>query len=218
MLIDRSPQPHLREQTATFARTSDPHDALTPDEQRASATPTRQPRPVLSCSVDLQACGVRWIDEARARAQPPRRRRAVGPQGRSRSIDQTVMVPILNHASALSPYVAQVAAGRHGRTLLRAGIAIARDRVSRGSRASTRCRPPTACRTGRSPRCTRRDVLATTVLQTCIRYENRETACQFCAIGQSLAAKSTDRAKDARAAGRGGDAPRCGSTASSTWC
>ncbi|NEP18360.1 MAG: MSMEG_0568 family radical SAM protein, partial [Leptolyngbya sp. SIO4C1] len=36
-----------------------------------------------------------------------------------------------------------------------------------------------------------RNVLATTVLQTCIRYENRKTACQFCAIGQSLAAGRT---------------------------
>ncbi|KAB8312765.1 MSMEG_0568 family radical SAM protein [Erwinia endophytica] len=35
------------------------------------------------------------------------------------------------------------------------------------------------------------DVLATTVLQTCIRYENRAKACQFCAIGQSLAAGRT---------------------------
>jgi radical SAM protein (TIGR04043 family) len=31
-----------------------------------------------------------------------------------------------------------------------------------------------------------RDVLATTVLQDCIRYRDRATACQFCAIGQSL--------------------------------
>lgn len=31
-----------------------------------------------------------------------------------------------------------------------------------------------------------KNVLATTVLQTCIRYENRKTACQFCAIGESL--------------------------------
>ncbi len=31
------------------------------------------------------------------------------------------------------------------------------------------------------------DVLATTVLQTCIRYADRATSCQFCAIGQSLA-------------------------------
>jgi radical SAM protein (TIGR04043 family) len=31
-----------------------------------------------------------------------------------------------------------------------------------------------------------RDVLATTILQSCIRYPNRKTRCQFCAIGQSL--------------------------------
>jgi radical SAM protein (TIGR04043 family) len=35
------------------------------------------------------------------------------------------------------------------------------------------------------------DVLATTVLQTCIRYESRRKACKFCAIGQSLAAGRT---------------------------
>ncbi len=31
-----------------------------------------------------------------------------------------------------------------------------------------------------------RDVLATTVLQECIRYTNERTRCQFCAIGESL--------------------------------
>lgn len=35
------------------------------------------------------------------------------------------------------------------------------------------------------------NVLATTVLQRCIRYDDRETACQFCAIGQSLEAQRT---------------------------
>ena len=35
------------------------------------------------------------------------------------------------------------------------------------------------------------NVLATTVLQTCIRYSNRHTACQFCALEQSLATKKT---------------------------
>ena len=35
------------------------------------------------------------------------------------------------------------------------------------------------------------DVLATTVLQTCIRYESRRKSCKFCAIGQSLAAGRT---------------------------
>ncbi len=31
-----------------------------------------------------------------------------------------------------------------------------------------------------------KDVLATTVLQTCVRYRNRDTSCQFCAIEESL--------------------------------
>lgn len=35
------------------------------------------------------------------------------------------------------------------------------------------------------------DVLATTVLQTCIRYESRRKACKFCSIGQSLSAGRT---------------------------
>lgn len=35
------------------------------------------------------------------------------------------------------------------------------------------------------------DVLATTVLQTCIRYESRKNACKFCSIGQSLDAGRT---------------------------
>ena len=35
------------------------------------------------------------------------------------------------------------------------------------------------------------NVLATTVLQTCIRYSNQSTACQFCAIEQSLTAGKT---------------------------
>jgi len=36
-----------------------------------------------------------------------------------------------------------------------------------------------------------RDVLATTVLQSCIRYQSRTKTCQFCALGQSLAAGRT---------------------------
>jgi radical SAM protein (TIGR04043 family) len=35
------------------------------------------------------------------------------------------------------------------------------------------------------------DVLATTVLQTCMRYRDRSTVCQFCAIEQSLTADRT---------------------------
>lgn len=39
------------------------------------------------------------------------------------------------------------------------------------------------------------DVLATTVLQTCIRYGNKSTKCQFCAIGESLKAGTTIKQK-----------------------
>ncbi|MEM1109512.1 MAG: MSMEG_0568 family radical SAM protein [Planctomycetota bacterium] len=39
------------------------------------------------------------------------------------------------------------------------------------------------------------DVLATTVMQTCIRYQPSETACQFCSIGQSLEAGRTIKRK-----------------------
>jgi len=38
-------------------------------------------------------------------------------------------------------------------------------------------------------------VLATTLLQTCIRYGNSDTRCQFCAIGESLKAGRTIREK-----------------------
>ncbi len=36
-----------------------------------------------------------------------------------------------------------------------------------------------------------KDVLATTILQTCVRYESRKKACKFCSIGQSLRAGRT---------------------------
>jgi radical SAM protein (TIGR04043 family) len=42
------------------------------------------------------------------------------------------------------------------------------------------------------------DVLATTVLQQCVRYVDRERACQFCAIGQSLEAGRTIARKTPR--------------------
>ncbi len=47
-----------------------------------------------------------------------------------------------------------------------------------------------------------RDVLATTVLQTCIRYQSRTKTCQFCAIGQSLAAGRTIERKTPAQLGR----------------
>ncbi len=57
-------------------------------------------------------------------------------------------------------------------------------------------------------------VLATTVVQTCIRYREESTRCRFCTIEESLKAGATDAGQAARAARRGG----AGRGASSTAC
>jgi radical SAM protein (TIGR04043 family) len=132
---------------------------------------------------------VRWVDPSgpglsRSGGAGPSDHKAI-------TLDhQTVMVPILNHASALSPYSAQVRAGGGSATLFRAGEPIADITFPRQPRfyglSTAEGVPYWKIATLHAT-----DVLATTVLQTCTRYGNRETACQFCAIGQSLAAKST---------------------------
>lgn len=107
----------------------------------------------------------------------------------------TVMVPVLNHASQESPFEARVDAeaqvGSEGRAkLYRDGGFVAEltfPRVPRFYERSTKDGIPyfkIATLHGS-------DVLATTVLQTCTRYGHRETSCQFCAIGESLAKKAT---------------------------
>lgn len=138
---------------------------------------------------DLQAFGVRWVDPngpglSRSGGAGPSDHKAI-------TLDhQTVMVPILNHASALSPYSAHVRVGGASATLFRAGETIAEIAFPRQPRfyglSTAEGVPYWKIATLHAS-----DVLATTVLQTCTRYGNRETACQFCAIGQSLAAKST---------------------------
>lgn len=130
---------------------------------------------------------MRWID----RAGPGLAR--IGGAGPSdhKAItiaNQTVMVPILNHASAHSPYAAEV----HGdyALLLKGDLPIAELSFPKKPRFYDRFTdqgvPYWKIATLHG-----HDVLATTVLQTCKRYGNRATSCQFCAIGQSLAAKST---------------------------
>jgi radical SAM protein (TIGR04043 family) len=103
---------------------------------------------------------------------------------------QTIMVPIWTHASALSPYTARVDASGVGATLLRAGEPIAELTFPKQPRFYAR-QTADGIPYWKIATLHGADVLATTVLQTCTRYGHRETACQFCAIGQSLAAKST---------------------------
>ena len=86
----------------------------------------------------------------------------------------------------------------------RDGIPIAQHQLPEARRASTRCRPRTASPTRTSRRCTARDVLATTVLQTCIRYESRTQDLPVLRDRPVAGGRPHDRAQDARAARRGG--------------
>ena len=132
---------------------------------------------------------MRWVDGsgsgtglARAGGAGPSDHKAVT------IANQTVMVPILNHASQRSPYTAHVNGGRA--LLLKGDDFIAEMAFPKKPRFYDRSTaegiPYWKIATLHGE-----DVLATTVLQTCMRYGHRATSCQFCAIGESLAAKTT---------------------------
>jgi radical SAM protein (TIGR04043 family) len=100
------------------------------------------------------------------------------------------MVPIFTHASAHSPYSAEVARDGTSAILRRDGALVGEvtfPRTPRFYSFTTADGVPY----WKIARLHADDVLATTVLQTCVRYGKRETSCQFCAIGRSLASKNT---------------------------
>lgn len=138
---------------------------------------------------ELQSQGLRLLDPGAGAAS---RRGGAGPSDhKAVTVDGvTLMVPVHTHAAFSSPFVAD-APGPDGRSVLRRGsIPIAsvsfprQPRFYAGSTADGVPYSHIATLHGS-------DVLATTVLQTCIRYESRRKACRFCAIGQSLAAGRT---------------------------
>jgi radical SAM protein (TIGR04043 family) len=138
---------------------------------------------------ELQSLGLR-LSEPGAGAQS--RRGGAGPSDhKAVTVDgHTVMIPVHTASAFSSPYVA-APLGIDGRsTLMRDGMAvgvISFPRQPRFYKMQTLDGVPyshIATLHGA-------DVLATTVLQSCIRYESRRKSCQFCAIGQSLAAGRT---------------------------
>lgn len=153
----------------------------------APTAPFRALRPDLLS--ELQAYGLRWIDPSgpglsRSGGAGPSDHKAVS------IADQTVMVPIFTHAAAASPFSAVVAEGAAKAVLLRDGVSLGEltfPRTPRFYALSTADGVPY----WKIARLHGTDVLATTVLQTCMRYGKRETSCQFCAIGRSLASRST---------------------------
>lgn len=138
---------------------------------------------------ELQSLGLR-LDDVTAGA--PSRRGGAGPSDhKAVTIDgRTVMVPVHTGGAARSPFVARRPSPDGLAVLERDGIPVGRVTFPRQPRfyaLSTFDGVPywkIATLHGR-------DVLATTVLQECIRYTNRRTQCQFCAIGESLKANRT---------------------------
>src|SRR6266850_1934246 len=138
---------------------------------------------------ELQSYGVRLADP---RAGYESRRGGAGPSDhKAMTLDgMTVMVPVHTAPAFDSPYVVEQpdALGRSR---------ISRDGISLGD-VSFPTRPRFYDRMTadgipywKIALLHSREVLATTVLQTCIRYQSRTKTCQFCAIGQSLAAGRT---------------------------
>lgn len=138
---------------------------------------------------ELQAQGLRWVDPSgpglsRIGGAGPSDHKAVQLGA------HTVMVPIYTHAAGRSPFSAFVEPGGQSAVLMHSGHPVAVLRFPKTPRFYSRSTadgvPYWKIATLHAA-----DVLATTVLQTCIRYGQRERSCQFCAIGQSLAAGAT---------------------------
>jgi radical SAM protein (TIGR04043 family) len=137
---------------------------------------------------ELQSTGVRVREHG---AGVPTRRGGAGPTDHKALTihGRTVMLPVLNQGALDSPYAAvRDASGQPW--LLRDGERIAP--------LSFPARPKFYDLTTadgvpywKIATLHAADVLATTVLQECIRFNNRRKACQFCSIGQSLAAGRT---------------------------
>ena len=129
---------------------------------------------------------VHGVAEAAVAGNPGRRGGAGPSDHRALTIDgTTVMVPVYNAAAQDSPYRLQSGDG--------GSVALA----DRDGTALTAVQPPAEpafyglhTAEGIPYRAIAllhgRDVLATTLLQTCIRFRDRRDSCQFCAIEQSL--------------------------------
>jgi len=138
---------------------------------------------------ELQSSGLRLADPHAGAAS---RRGGAGPSDhKAVTVDgHTIMVPVHTSSAWQSPFVADPL-GSDGTSALRRGsIPIARIEFPKQPRFYAMQTmdgvPYSHIATLHGA-----DVLATTVLQTCIRYESRRKACKFCAIGQSLAAGRT---------------------------
>ncbi len=142
---------------------------------------------------ELQSRGLRLVDPDVGAAS---RRGGAGPSDHKAVIVEghTIMVPVHTSAAWESPYLAALPDASGASELRLDGVAVAAIRFPRQPRFY-RMQTLDGVPYHHIATLHGADVLATTVLQFCIRYENRRKSCQFCAIGQSLAAGRTIRHK-----------------------
>jgi radical SAM protein (TIGR04043 family) len=133
---------------------------------------------------EVQASGLRLED---AQAGAPARKGGAGPTDHKAVTlgARTVMVPVHSDAARASPFLARKPDADGVSVLERHGIAVARIEFPRQPRFYA-LQTLDGIPYSKIAQLHGRDVLATTVLQTCIRYGRRSTSCQFCAIGESL--------------------------------
>jgi len=142
---------------------------------------------------ELQSAGLRIGD---ASSSVPSRTGGAGPTDHKAItvLGTTIMVPIHTQGAASSPFSTGPVTGNGQAALFRDGEQIASIQF-----------PPEPKFYGLSTadgipywkiaQLHSQRVLATTLLQTCIRYGNSSTRCQFCAIGESLKAGRTIKEK-----------------------
>lgn len=137
---------------------------------------------------ELQSNGLQVIDPSIGVAG---RRGGAGPSDhKAVTVDgTTVMVPIYTGTASQSPYTAQVNQGRQ-MVLEKADQAVATVEFPQQPQFY-QLQTADGTPYWKIALLHSHDVLATTVLQTCMRYRNTDTACQFCAIEKSLEADRT---------------------------
>ncbi|WP_198666226.1 MSMEG_0568 family radical SAM protein [Tropicimonas sp. IMCC34043] len=137
----------------------------------------------------LQTHGMRMIDP---RVGQESRRGGAGPSDHKAVTlgETTVMVPVHTAPSFDSPFLAEAPDATGLARLTRDGVEVGEIRFPTRAKFY-RLKTADGIPYSHIATLHSRDVLATTVLQTCIRYESRKKTCQFCSIGQSLAAGRT---------------------------
>jgi radical SAM protein (TIGR04043 family) len=138
---------------------------------------------------ELQTNGLRLVD---LNAGAASRRGGAGPTDHKAVtvLGTTIMVPVHTQSAATSTYVA-TPPDRRGISILQSGGEVICEISFPPQPRFYGLQTAEGVPYWKIALLHSRDTLATTVLQTCIRYGNSETRCQFCAIGESLKAGRT---------------------------